>query len=472
VGRLRLGLLALRARAVRDWRALDDVSAEDWLEGPGRGRGLPPRLGAAPPRQVSAPTPRASPPCGSGASSSSAGEPLGAAVGADQPHCTSRGFAALADGVADAVRQAGGAIRLGAEGDGPRVGHGAVTAVRCAEARTADADAVVVTAALPVVARSSWPPHARRVRPTPSGASTIWATSACPRPRPQPVLDLLAQRERTRDSRCRGDRHTNLDTPDAYGGPARRLPVPLHATRRSAVPDADDAWLDFALPHLRRMFHGSSTAWGPQPPVWRAPYASPSSVCGYGGLVPAVRHPAGAPVPLHDGQIYPRTAGTNYAIRDGRATATHAPRGPPGGPTVGPRRDLVSPRRAGRCWDRAGGWIVAVRLHHPREPLERGHHNLRRHRPRDARPAAPVYRSLGPQAPTAVPLRLRAAQWALGDGQRRSCTSPVCPWPRRLASTWRPASRGPRRRLGRHRLGAAVGGTFLAAKPAQPPRRS
>src|SRR5918995_189015 len=40
VARFRLGLLALRARRVREWRELEDLTAEEWLVRPGGRRGF------------------------------------------------------------------------------------------------------------------------------------------------------------------------------------------------------------------------------------------------------------------------------------------------------------------------------------------------------------------------------------------------------------------------------------------------
>ena len=147
--RLRLGLLALRARRVKNWRALEDRTAANWLREMGGERVY---------RVVWEPLLQGK--FGDLAEEVAAvwfwnklklrGGSRGRG-GAERLAYYRGGFAALADALAQAIRDQGGEIRTGAPVNGLRVRDGRVTGVTTPEATLA-ADAVVATPALPVVA--------------------------------------------------------------------------------------------------------------------------------------------------------------------------------------------------------------------------------------------------------------------------------------------------------------------------------
>ena len=126
--------------------------------------------------------------------------------------------------------------------------------------------------------------------------------------------------------------HTNFEPADAYGGEhivymSRYCPAsdPLYA-------ESDAGVLDFALPHIRRMFPQFDTGWIKGCSVWRAAYAQPIAVPGYSRLVPPLDSGIPGLFLANMAQIYPEDRGTNYAVREGlrAAEAVRAFVGAPG----------------------------------------------------------------------------------------------------------------------------------------------
>jgi protoporphyrinogen oxidase len=113
--------------------------------------------------------------------------------------------------------------------------------------------------------------------------------------------------------------HTNFEPAESYGG--RRL---VYLSKY--LPDTDplyglpdDEVVRYCLQHLKRMFPALTPEWILAAHVWRARYAQPIVVRGYGALVPEVRTPLPGLYVSSMAQVYPEDRGTNYAIREGRA---------------------------------------------------------------------------------------------------------------------------------------------------------
>ena len=147
IDRLRLGLLALRARGVKDWKKLEELTAEEWLIRIG-GRNVF--------RVVWEPLLKGK--FGPFASSISAVwfwnklKLRGGSrdkTGAEMLAYYRGGFAALADQLADEVTRLGGEIHTSRRATGLQVRDGAVTGVETPEGTVA-ADAVLATTSLPI----------------------------------------------------------------------------------------------------------------------------------------------------------------------------------------------------------------------------------------------------------------------------------------------------------------------------------
>ena len=318
VARIRLGLLALRARSVRNWQALEDRSAAEWLRTMG---------GEQVYKVVWAPLLEGK--FGEFAEEVAAvwfwnklklrGGSRGER-GEERLAYYKGGFAALAEAVAEAVRANGGEIRTTAPVQGLAVEAGAVTGV-VLSGQTVTVDAVIATPALPIVADLVAPHTAveyaqqlRRIRYLAnlcvvleldrSLSDIYWLNVNDPG---FPFVGVIE--------------HTNFEPSASYGD--RRI---VYLSKYLPDTDeiygmADSAVIDFAIKHLRRMFPDLGDESILAAHVWRARYAQPIVERGYRSLIPEARTPLANLYLASMAQIYPQDRGTNYAIRQGRDVA-------------------------------------------------------------------------------------------------------------------------------------------------------
>ena len=314
IDRLRLGLLALRARRVNDWMALEDKTAAEWLRELG-GEGVykvmwePLLKGKFGPvaDEISAVWFWNKLKLRGGSRGKGGEERLAYFKG---------GFEALARALEASVRQHGGKMALGR----------AVSAIRPEGARwriettggTITADHVIATPALPLVADMvrGWAPPAylaqlERIHYLAnvclvleldrSLSSTYWLNVNDPN---FPFVGVIE--------------HTNFERPETYGGKhIVYLSKYLPHTEALYAMSADEV-LDFAMPHLQRMFPKLQRGWIQRHHVWKARWSQPVVERRYSQLIP----PAAGPRPgfhlCSMAQIYPEDRGTNYAVREGR----------------------------------------------------------------------------------------------------------------------------------------------------------
>ena len=315
VDRIRLGILALRARGVEDWRALEDETAEEWLI----------RLGGERVYRVVW-QPLLEGKFGPFASQVSAvwfwnklklrGGSRGKS-GAEMLAYYRGGFAALADRLAVEITVLGGEIRVCTPARGLVVEGGIVRAVET-DAGAIDADAVIATPALPIIA-DLVAPHApedwvARLRAIDylanvcvvleldrSLSDTYWLNVNDPG---FPFVGVIE--------------HTNFEPASTYGGRhivylSKYLPASAELYGM-----ADDAVLEYCIPHLQRMFPAFDRRWVMNHHVWHARYAQPIVGKHYSRLIPDTETPIGGLYLSTMAQVYPEDRGTNYAIRDGR----------------------------------------------------------------------------------------------------------------------------------------------------------
>ena len=316
--RVRLGLLALRARRVQDWRSLEDRTAADWLRELGGERVY---------RVVWEPLLRGK--FGDVAEEVAAvwfwnklklrGSSRGKG-GAEQLVYYRGGFAALAETLADAVRTQGGTISINTSAQGLRVEAGRVTGVVTPEG-IVPADGVIATPALPIIADlvkpyvpSEYDERLRRIRYLAnvcvvleldrSLSDIYWLNVNDPS---FPFVGVIE--------------HTNFEPASTYAG--------RHVVYLSKyLPDNDALYrmsnqevVAFTLEHLRRMFPDVTDERVLDAHVWRARYAQPVVERGYRRFIPDTRTPVENLFLATMAQIYPEDRGTNYAIRQGRETA-------------------------------------------------------------------------------------------------------------------------------------------------------
>jgi protoporphyrinogen oxidase len=313
--RIRLGMLALRARAVRNWRALEELTAEEWLVRLG-GREVydvvwrPLLEGKFGPYagDVSAVWFWNKLKLRGGSRSKGGGESLAYYRG---------GFAALAERLAKGIREAGGDVRTNEPVRELIMQDGRVVGVRT-DVESIYADAVLATPALPIVADLVAPyapaEYVEQLHRIPylanvclvleldrSLSDTYWLNVNDPG---FPFVGIIE--------------HTNFEPASTYAG-RHIVYLSKYLTADSALyAMSDDALLEYCVPHLERMFPQFDRSWIRNHHVWRARYAQPVVVPRYSALIPRTSTPLGGLYLCTMAQVYPEDRGTNYAIREGR----------------------------------------------------------------------------------------------------------------------------------------------------------
>jgi protoporphyrinogen oxidase len=288
IDRLRLGMLTLRARAVSDWKRLEDVSAAEWLRQIG---------GETVYKVVWEPLLRGK--FGIYADDISAvwfwnkvklrggSRSKG---GTEQVAYYRGGFAALADKLAAGIRARGGEIRTSARASGLLTAANRVAGV-IVDGVNIPANAVIATTPLPVVAdllathvSSEYVLSLRRIKYLAniclvleldrSLSSTFWLNVN------DPTFPFVGVIE-----------HTNSEPTSTYGG--------RHIVYLSKyLPDTEpyfgmnnSEFLEYTLPHLRRMFPQFSRDWILGAHIWRARYSQPIVERQYSRMIPAYSTP-------------------------------------------------------------------------------------------------------------------------------------------------------------------------------------
>ena len=318
IDRIRLGLLALRARAVRDWKRLECLTAAEWLRKMGGRRVY---------EVIWEPLLRGK--FGVYAEDISAvwfwnklklrGGSRGA-DGAEQLAYYRGGFGELAARLAADVRSRGGDIRTNAPVKQLATSGSTVTGV-FVEDTLLPASAIIATPALPIIAdlvAPHMPPEyvssLRRVKYLAnvclvlelkrSLSSTFWLNVNDPS---FPFVGVIE--------------HTNCEPPSSYGG--RHIVYLSKYLPDTEAPYgmSDEDFLQYTLPHLQRMFPLFSRDWILGVHIWRARYAQPIVERQYSRMIPTYSTPLQGLYVASMAQIYPEDRGTNYAVREGRRVA-------------------------------------------------------------------------------------------------------------------------------------------------------
>ena len=115
--------------------------------------------------------------------------------------------------------------------------------------------------------------------------------------------------------------HTNFDSPKNYDGSyIAYLSKYTDVSEKEWAYD-DETYMEFAKPYLKRMFPKFSEDWIIDYKVWRAEFAQPVTERNYSRFVPDQSTPFENGYISTMAQIYPEDRGTNYAIREGRRVA-------------------------------------------------------------------------------------------------------------------------------------------------------
>lgn len=315
--RIRLGLLVSRARAVKNWSALEEMTAHDWLRSLGGENVyrvvwqplLKGKFGEYA-EEISAVWFWNKLKLRSASRRQGGGERFAYLKG---------GFATLAEALANRIRELGGRIHLNSavskihpDGTGWSVEtvNGAVYA-----------DRVIMTPPLPVIADMvrDWVEvdYVKRLERVRYIGNTCLVLEL-DRPLTQsywlnvndPTFPFVALIE-----------HTNLAASSDYGGRhivyvSKYMPPTDQLFSLSAT-----EFLDYSLPYLQRMFPLLKRNWILAHHLWRAKWSQPIIERGYSKLMPPVDAPRSGLHICTMAQIYPEDRGTNYAIRAGTALA-------------------------------------------------------------------------------------------------------------------------------------------------------
>ena len=311
IDRFRLGLLALRARRVKDWKSLENTTAREWLtdlggEGAYRVVWEPLLKGKFGPyaEQVSAVWFWNKLKLRGGSRGKGGEERLAYFKG---------GFVALAEALASEIRRLGGHIVLNSQVTKIESNAG----VWRTSSPTGDviSDKVIVTTALPLVAdmMRCWAANdfIRRLeriqyigniclvlelnRPL---SKTYWLNVNDPS---FPFVGVIE--------------HTNFERPETYmGRHIVYLSKYLPHTEKLYSMNADE-FLDYAFPFLQTMFPTIDRTWIHAHHLWRARWSQPVVERGYSRLISELECPYDGLYLCSMAQVYPEDRGTNYAIR-------------------------------------------------------------------------------------------------------------------------------------------------------------
>lgn len=115
--------------------------------------------------------------------------------------------------------------------------------------------------------------------------------------------------------------HTNMDSPSRYGNRhvvylSKYLPADAELYRMS-----DEEVFAYSIPHLRRMFPGFDRSWVDNYHVWRAEFSQPVITPNYSRDMPPTRTDVNGLYLSSMAQVFPEDRGTNHAAREGRRAA-------------------------------------------------------------------------------------------------------------------------------------------------------
>lgn len=317
IDRIRLGLLTLRTRTIKDWMPLEEITAHEWLVAMG---------GEKVYQAVWEPLLRGK--FGRYADDVSAVwmwnklKLRGSSRGETQEERLGYlrgGFGQVIEAWEALLRARGVRLLLGTPARELLIADGRVTGVRADDGVT-PYDAVLVTTAPEILSRlAPGLPEGYRQQLN----SIVYLANVCL------VMELDRSLSDTYWLNV-GDptipftgviEHTNFQRPETYGGAhLAYLSRYLDPADPYYAMDAD-ALLEAYLPYLGRMFRGFDRAWVQRAWAWRERYTQPVITRGYSRLKPPYRTPVEGLWLGCMAQVYPEDRGMNYAVASGRRLA-------------------------------------------------------------------------------------------------------------------------------------------------------
>ncbi len=318
LSRIRLGILVLYARRIKNWKKLEKLTAKEWLikiagEEVYKVVWEPLLYGkfGSFHSEVSAVWFWNKLKLRGGSRNKQGSEQLAYYQG---------GFSALAELMASTIKKLGGEIYVNTEAESLIVKEGQAIGVKSAS-KTIYADAVIATTALPVITELIRPyisldylqdlqqidylANICLVLELNRSLSTIyWLNVNDPS---FPFVGIIE--------------HTNFESKETYGG-HHIVYLSKYLSEDSELWRMDqEEYLNYAIPFIQAMFPDFDRSWILDFHLWKASYSQPVIVRHYSKLIPSKKTPIKGLYIATMAQIYPEDRGTNYAIREGKEIA-------------------------------------------------------------------------------------------------------------------------------------------------------
>jgi protoporphyrinogen oxidase len=318
VDRVKLGLLVLQARRVKDWRSIEHLSIQEWLEplcGPNVFRvvwkPLIEHKFSIFSDQVNAVWMWKKLALRGSTRDSKGGEQLAYFKG---------GFGRLIQAMADRICDFGGEIHYSTPVTGARVRDDEIVSLFVPSGDVSGHQFLftpsfsIIADIFEDIAPEAWLQTLRRVKYLGnvcllleldrSLSDTYWLNVNDP---DFPFVGVIE--------------HTNFDDPKNYNG-QHIVFLSRYLTKEDPIWNYEDSeYFEFALKQLRRIFPVMQRSWVKEYRTWRAEFAQPITERSYSQYVPGNNTPYTNGWISTMAQVYPEDRGTNYAIREGWSAA-------------------------------------------------------------------------------------------------------------------------------------------------------
>jgi protoporphyrinogen oxidase len=318
VDRIRTGILALRARRVNDWHALEEQSAADWLIALGGRKAyevvwqplLHGKFGVEA-ENVSAVWIWNKLKLRGGSRGKKSKEELLYFDG---------GFQRVISAIEERLRSLDVRIHMSTAAESIDTQDGKVRSVTLAGGERLEASRVLATLPIPLYLPlvPSLADHYREtaarirflgnvclvLRLERSLSDTYWLNVADPS---FPFVGIIE--------------HTNFDSPANFNGEHIAYLSKYLPTSEPLYSMGDKEVFDYAFPFIQRMFPHFQRDWVRGYSVWRAPFSQPVVTKRYSALIPSLKTPIEGLFLCSMAQVYPEDRGTNYAVQYGRQAA-------------------------------------------------------------------------------------------------------------------------------------------------------
>jgi len=313
--RIRLGLLILRARRVKDWKQLESFTAEEWLIK---------LCGREVFRVVWEPLLRGK--FGPFASKISAVWFWDKLVlrggsrrktGKEILAYYNGGFAAFIETIANKIKVLGGSIQTNVSVESLVVQDGCIKGVQTPNG-IVNAQAVILTPALPIIA-DLLEPHVSKCYIDQLKRIEYLANVCLVLELSQSLSDIYWLNINEKDFPFIGlIEHCNFQSPETYGG-KHIVYLSTYLLETSELYRMSEQQIfEFSLPYLKRIFHKFDRSWVLKYSIWKARYAQPVVTPYFSSIIPSKETPIERLYISTMAQIYPEDRGTNYAIQQGR----------------------------------------------------------------------------------------------------------------------------------------------------------